>query len=92
MGKFAYLIFVICSSQERLVGQIRAGGICMGGGNCLNILKEVQQKTRERTKRFEAGPSWVTGRVNGRVCQHPSHPIFYGICPASKSSTSVNYD
>ena len=52
----------------------------MGGGRgtvCLKYLKRGETEKRgEDTKILKRGrgPSWV----KGWVCQHPSHPIFYG--------------
>ena len=58
-------------------------GFAWGGGGavCLKYLKRGgTEKRGEDTKILKRGrgSSWV----KWWVCQHPSHPIFYGICAA----------
>ena len=74
------------TKKAGLIGQIRAGGICVGGGNCLKYLKRGgTEKRGGETKILKRGVgSWV----KEWVCQRPSHPmhaIFYSmfLCAAS---------
>ena len=52
--------FDICLNQERLVGRIRAGGICVRVGEALKYIKRGWNRTeRKRRKDFENWANWV---------------------------------
>ena len=84
------------TKKAGLIGQIRAGGICVGGGNCLKYLKRggTEKRGGEIKILKKGGGSWV----KEWVCQRPSHPCmpFFIVCfyvlSLAKSSTSANYD
>ena len=66
----------------------------MGEGNCLKYLKRGGTERRgEDPKIFKNGRGGgKLGQGMGLLASNSPHFLFYGICSASKSSTSANYD